>query len=71
MPDESESVDAFEMTENPLKHHLQLNQPPAKMFESLVNKLNKENSQLGNHLSNNLRSITICMNCGNRETEDY
>jgi len=25
MPEESESVDAFEMLDNPLKHHLQLN----------------------------------------------
>lgn len=71
IPDESQSVDAFEMLDNPLKHHLQLNQTPARMFESLVNKLNKENSQLGNHLSSNLRSMMICMNCGHRETGDY
>ena len=40
------------------------------MYKNLIQKLLKENSQLAGDLLSYLQKVSICLSCGNRDTED-
>lgn len=40
----SSSEGSFELAQNPLKHHLESDDPPEQMYQGLTQKLVKENS---------------------------
>ena len=64
----TESEEVFELTENPMKHHISYELQPQKMYTQLMTRLCKENSQLASQLLSNIRVLDVCMNCGHRET---
>ena len=60
----------YSLTENPLKHHLNLEKSIYEIMNQVVRNIYKENSLLGNSLRNKLKTLQICLSCGHRQSKE-
>lgn len=59
----------FELV-NELKHHLDLRKPIGDIMDKVINNIQRENKLLANSLYNKLKTLQICLSCGQRQSRE-